>query len=103
MSAPAQHYHTLVLTADLVSAGAILASFAGWAPPLAALGALAWYIVQIWESKTVQGWLHRRQQRHRSNVRVIARLTRDRQREHERNSLHRHHPMQAPRDRHHED
>lgn len=96
MSAPVQHYQVMVLAADAISAGALLASFIGWAPPLAALGALAWYVIQVWESKTVQGWLHRRKQRKLSQARVIARLVRDREREHQRNSLHAHHPMQVP-------
>lgn len=45
---------------DSVSAAAILGTLAGWLPPLAALAAIVWYAVQIWESKTVQAWVHRK-------------------------------------------
>lgn len=42
-----------------------------WLPAVAALGAVIWYAIQIWESKTVQkrvrAWKikHRRRRRHR--------------------------------------
>lgn len=39
-----------------LSIGAVLGSIAGILPPLAALAAAIWYAIQIWESKTVQGW-----------------------------------------------
>lgn len=42
------------LSVDLMSASAIVATFAGLLPPLAGLAGLIWYLVQIWESKTVQ-------------------------------------------------
>lgn len=52
-------HRAMLATADTLSAGAILASFTGWLPPLAALVAVLWYIIQMWESETVRGWLHR--------------------------------------------
>lgn len=45
---------------DSVSAVAIVGTLAGYLPPLAALAAIVWYTVQIWESKTVQAWVHRK-------------------------------------------
>lgn len=54
--------HTKLLThvADTVSAAAILGTFLGWLPPLAAFMASLWYMLQIFESHTVQTWLHKR-------------------------------------------
>jgi hypothetical protein len=46
---------------DIVSAGAIVASFLGYVPLIAALFALVWYMIQIWESRTVQHWWRNRQ------------------------------------------
>lgn len=86
MAAPSmhQHYQALVLTADAVSAVAVIGAIVGWAPPLAAMGALVWYIVQIYESKTVQQWLGRRRQRRESRARVEAHLLRQRKGERDR-------------------
>jgi sterol desaturase/sphingolipid hydroxylase (fatty acid hydroxylase superfamily) len=60
-----QHFRTVTLFADTISAGAILGSFMGLLPPVAALAATIWYAVQIWESHTVQKWwrLHKRHRR----------------------------------------
>lgn len=51
-----------------VSLGAIVTSFMGLVPALAALVALLWYLVQIYESKTVQVWIAKRR------LRQLARL-----------------------------
>jgi hypothetical protein len=52
------HLHqSAILAVDLVSAAAILGTLAGVLPPLAALGAVVWYAIQIFESDTVQVWL----------------------------------------------
>lgn len=64
---PKQH---VIVAADVVSALAVLGAFAGFMPPLAALGALAWYVVQIYESKTFQKW-----SRARRHARRRKRLT----------------------------
>ena len=44
------------LAGDVVSFFALIGVFIGFLPAIASLGALAWYGIQIWESKTVQGW-----------------------------------------------
>jgi hypothetical protein len=41
--------------AHSASAAAILSSMMGWLPPLCAIVGLIWYLLQIWESQTVQG------------------------------------------------
>lgn len=51
------HQRVLTATADTVSAAAIVGSLMGYLPAIAALAAIIWYIVQIWESKTVQAML----------------------------------------------
>ncbi len=59
------HVKVLTHVADTISAGAILGTFVGLLPPLAAFVATIWYLVQIWESATVQKWvrLHARKRR----------------------------------------
>lgn len=51
----------LTHVADTISAFAILGTFIKVLPPIAALAATLWYLVQVWESHTVQKWwrLHR--------------------------------------------
>lgn len=55
---------------DAGAAGAIVASLAGWLPPLAAGLAIVWYLIQIAESATgqaviqrVKEWISRRDTR----------------------------------------
>lgn len=55
-----------------ISTLAILGAFIGWLPYVAALAALIWYIIQIWESRTIQEWYIRRAVVRRA--RQIARL-----------------------------
>lgn len=65
------HIHQMALIgADIASAVAIVATFAGIFPPLAALAALCWYGVQIWETDTVQTWVkgHRHVKRKRRTI-----------------------------------
>jgi len=58
------HGH-LVAAANFLSLGAILGSLYGIITPLAAVAALIWYLLQIYESKLVQDWLKHRRARHR--------------------------------------
>lgn len=51
---------------------AIVTSLVGFLPAFAAMIALAWYLIQIYESKTVQHWLLMR--RSRKLVRLKARV-----------------------------
>ena len=44
------------LFAHITSAGAIVGTIRGELPEVAAVVALAWYLIQLWESKTVQNW-----------------------------------------------
>lgn len=46
---------------DTLGAGAIVAAALGYLPAVAAGVALFWYLIQIWESRTVQHWLANRQ------------------------------------------
>lgn len=48
---------------NIISLGAIVGTFIGWLPAVAAFIALTWYTIQIWESHTVQRWLHTRRER----------------------------------------
>lgn len=51
------------LTGHLVSLGAIVGVVAGVLPALAALGAVIWYCIAIYETKTFQSWRRRRHAR----------------------------------------
>lgn len=57
------HLQTVVRAGDTISALAVLTTLAGFLPPIAALSAMLWYCVQIYESKTVQAWLQARKQK----------------------------------------
>ena len=48
------------VAAHTFSTGAILGAFLGYLPNVAAGLAALWYMLVIWESKTVQGWVGRR-------------------------------------------
>lgn len=48
---------------DLGAAAAILAALAGYLPPIAAILAIAWYLLQFWESRTLQAYMQKRAQR----------------------------------------
>lgn len=50
----------LNVVADAISAGAIIGTLFGWLPYFAALAGFVWYIIQIWESRTVQHYLQNR-------------------------------------------
>lgn len=53
----------LQVTGHIISLGAIISSMVGLLPAIAALGAIIWYMVSIYETKTVQDWLARRRER----------------------------------------
>ena len=55
------------LFAHLASLGAIMGTMMGSMPEAAAFIAFLWYIIQIWESKTIQGWVH-----HATPAEVVA-------------------------------
>lgn len=44
---------------DWAAVSAALAAFAGWLPTVAALASLIWTVLRIFETRTVQNWLHR--------------------------------------------
>ncbi len=60
-----QSQRVLTYTADAISASAILGTLAGLLPPLAAIAGLLWYIIQIYESKTVQRYVRARRLKQR--------------------------------------
>lgn len=47
-----------------ISVATLAGTLAGLLPPLAAFVAILWYAIQIYESKTVQRWVHRREPHH---------------------------------------
>ena len=60
-----EHYQQTALFISWVfghvaSGAAIIASLVGFLPPLAALIAFVWYVIQICESETFQNWRERR-------------------------------------------
>lgn len=53
------HDHATRWAGDLVAAGAIAGTFLQALPPIAAIVGIIWYLIMIWESKTVQDWRHK--------------------------------------------
>ena len=51
---------------------AIIGTFIGWFPYIAAFAAFVWYVIQIWESRTIQHWWTNR--RMIQKARKIAKL-----------------------------
>jgi hypothetical protein len=60
--------HVLAWIGNGASVGAIISTMTGWLPPAAAFIALVWYIIQIYESDTIQRWVKSRR------IRKIARM-----------------------------
>lgn len=55
---------------NTISGAAILATLAGWLPTVAAIVALIWYLIQIYESATVQRWLANRKHRRLAHLKA---------------------------------
>lgn len=43
---------------DAASVGAAFASFLGWLPSVAAFLSIIWTVIRIYETKTIQRWIH---------------------------------------------
>lgn len=63
MSDPLAH-KAVLYTVDAMSGLAIVATLVGLLPSIAAIAGIVWYGIQIFESKTVQGWLAKRKAKH---------------------------------------
>lgn len=59
-------------TGNVAAAGAIGATLLGWIPSIAAVVALIWYVIQIYESETFKGW--RDQRRKQKIAKLTAKL-----------------------------
>ena len=57
----------------IISTAAIIGSLAGLVPAIAALAAFFWYVIQVYESKPVQKWIHTRRLRKIAHYREILR------------------------------
>ena len=55
--------HPVRVVADALAAGGIVATFIGWLPSISAILGFVWFIIQIWESRTVQDGVARWQKR----------------------------------------
>lgn len=42
---------------DWTAVTAVVASLAGWLPPIATFLSIVWLAIRIWETKTVQDWV----------------------------------------------
>jgi chromate transport protein ChrA len=66
------HERMNTIISYVVAPGVLVATVAAALPPLAALVAIVWYLVQIYESKTVQRWLATRQQRRLARMKAAV-------------------------------
>ena len=53
-------YSPTTVVGDVISAGAIVGTFLGYFPIIAAFAGFVWYSIQIWESRTIQHWWRNR-------------------------------------------
>lgn len=60
--------HPLLVLSDLTAAGTVVAAFVGWLPPIAGLLSVVWFCIQIYESRSFQGWLSRSKDRRISRL-----------------------------------
>lgn len=60
-------HETAKHVADAVSAGIVAATIIQWLPAIAALVSIIWGCIRIYETKTVQGWLHKRKGKKRDS------------------------------------
>jgi len=67
-----QHDNFATWFGNAISGAAIVGTIAGWLPSIAAIVALVWYLIQIYESATVQRWMATR--RHRRLAKLKARV-----------------------------
>lgn len=63
MDGPSQHFDLGHVTGHAISLGAIFGAFLGILPALAALGAVVWYGIAIYETRTVQAFIKRWRER----------------------------------------
>lgn len=56
----AQHTSVVTWIANIVSGVTIISALTAIIPPVAAIVAVIWYVIQIKESTTYQGWLAKR-------------------------------------------
>lgn len=54
-----ENQETLKHIGDAVSAGVVIGALASWLPPVAALLAIVWTIIRIYETQTIQRLLGR--------------------------------------------
>lgn len=57
------HQQVATASLDVAAGAAVVSTLFGWLPDIAAVLGIAWYCLQIWESKTVQSWHKRRRSR----------------------------------------
>lgn len=51
--------HLIRVGLDFAAAGAVAASFLQWLPPISAILGIIWFLIQIFESRTVRHFLER--------------------------------------------
>ena len=60
MSISVESFSVDKVVGNSLSLGAIVGTLMGWLPYLAAIIAVIWYLIQIYETNTVQTWLRTR-------------------------------------------
>ena len=60
--------HPLLVLSDLAAVGTVAATIVGWLPSIAGLLSVVWFCIQIYESRSFQGWLSRSKDRRISRL-----------------------------------
>jgi len=75
MTFDTSHGQTAVnIVTNGTAAGIVISAVLSFLPPTAAMVALVWYFIQIWESKTVRGWVSRRRTRKLARMKAAVLL-----------------------------
>lgn len=49
--------HPIRIGLDMLAAGAVFGTIVSWLPPISAALGIIWFLIQIWESRTVQAFV----------------------------------------------
>ncbi len=74
MNTPEQGINLSAWFGNVASAGVIVSTMLSWLPQIAAIVALIWYIIQIYESPTLQRWFYTRRTRRIARMKAAVLL-----------------------------
>jgi hypothetical protein len=55
--------HTIGVIIDTAAVGTVIATVVGWLPQATAILTFLWAIIRLYETRTIQRWLHKKKQK----------------------------------------